>query len=122
MEIFTWDQAKHLPELWIYPLATMSQTGRNNQLIYDFSWRCLNKKYQQAAPKKEMRFGRALYHLLDCILEAYPALGPTFLSKVDLADAYMRIWVRMYSAPAVDFLVTKEEDSDPQLVGFHFSI
>ena len=46
-----------------------------------------------------MHFRKSIYRLIDCILAAPPKLGPTFLNKVDLADAYMRIWVRLKDIP-----------------------
>ena len=46
-----------------------------------------------------MRFGKALHLLLEYILAADPEIGPTCLCKVDLADAYMRIWVHAEDAP-----------------------
>ena len=67
-------------------------------------------------------FGRALCHLIDCILSADPVLGPTFMRKSDLADTYMSIWVQLTDVLAVAFLVPKEMDSGPQLVGFHLSV
>ena len=48
-----------------------------------------------------MRFGKALYRVIDCIITAPPKLGPTFLNKFDLEDAYMRIWVRLEDIPLV---------------------
>ena len=69
-----------------------------------------------------MRFGKALYRVIECILRAPPKLGPTFLNKVDLADAYMRIWVRLEDIPSVAFLVPNETSEEDQLVGFHLSI
>ena len=69
-----------------------------------------------------MRFGKALYRVIDCIITAPPKLGPTFLSKVDLADAYMRIWVRLEVILLVAFLVSKATPDEEQLVGFHLSI
>ena len=54
-----------------------------------------------------MCFVKSLYKLIDCILVAPPKLGPTFLNKVDLADAYMRIWVRLKEKPSVVFLLPK---------------
>ena len=62
-----------------------------------------------------MRFGKALYRVIYCILKAPPELGPTLLNKVDLADAYMRIWVRLEDIPSVALLVPKstpEEDEE----------
>ena len=68
-----------------------------------------------------MRFVKALYRLIDCILEALPNLGPTFLNKVDLADAYIRIWVHFKDIPSVAFLVPKATPEEDELVGFHLS-
>ena len=69
-----------------------------------------------------MRFGKALHRIIDCILESPPKLGPTFLNKVDLADAYMRIWFRLKDIPLVAFLVPKATPDEDQIVGFHLSI
>ena len=69
-----------------------------------------------------MQIGKSLYRVIDCILNAPPKLGPTFLNKVDLADAYMCIWVRLDDIPSVAFLVPKATPDEKQLVGFHLSI
>ena len=69
-----------------------------------------------------MRFWRSLHDLLDCILTAEHRLGPTLLGKVDLADAYMCIWVRLNDITFVAFLVPKYTNSEPQLVTFHLLI
>ena len=66
-----------------------------------------------------MRFGKALYRVIDCILTAPPKIGPKLLSKVDLVYAYMRIWVRLEDIPLVEFLVPKATLDEEQLVGFH---
>ena len=49
-------------------------------------------------------------------------LGPTFLNKFDLADAYTRIWVQLEDIPSVAFLVPKATPNEEQLVVFHLSI
>ena len=69
-----------------------------------------------------MRFGKSLYRFIDCILNAPPKLAPTFLKKVDLSDAYMRIWVQIEDIPSVAFLVPKATPDEEQLVGFHLLI
>ena len=66
-----------------------------------------------------MRFGKALYRIIYCILAAPPKLGPASLNKVDIEDAYMRIWVRLEDIPLVAFLVPKATPNEEQLVGFH---
>ena len=40
-----------------------------------------------------MRFGGALQRILKQVLTADSHLGLVYLSKVDLTDAYMRLWV-----------------------------
>ena len=69
-----------------------------------------------------MRFRKAPYRLIDCIIASPPELGPAFLNKVDLNHAYMRIWVRLEDIPSVAFLVPKTTPEEEQLVGFHSSI
>ena len=69
-----------------------------------------------------MWFGKALYRVIDCILNALPKLGPTFLNKVDLADAYMLILVLLEDTPSVALLVPKATPDEEHLAVFHFSI
>ena len=111
-----------MPKLWLSLLAAIPQRGRKPRLIHDFSWSGLNEAVTQVAHKEAMRFGKALYRVIYCILRAPPDLGSTFLNKVDLADAYMRIWVRLEDIPSVASLVPKSTPEEEQLVGFHLSI
>ena len=69
-----------------------------------------------------MRFGGALQRILKQVLTADPCLVTVYLSKVDLADAYIRLWVKMEDFPSVAFLVPKKNTSNTQLVGFHLSL
>ena len=55
-----------------------------------------------------MRFGGALQRILKQVLASESRLGLVYLSKVDLADAYMRLWVRMEDVPSFTFLISKK--------------
>ena len=66
-----------------------------------------------------IRFRGALMRILKKVLTAEPRLGTVYLSKVDLADAYMRLWVRMEDVPPFAFLILKKTPSNTQLVGSH---
>ena len=66
-----------------------------------------------------MSFGGALNRILQNFLTPDPLLGISYISKVDLADLYMRVWVRMENALSVAFLIFKRTPSEPELVGFH---
>ena len=98
------------------------QRGREPCLVYDFSWSGINKAVIQVDHKEAMCFGKAIYRMIDCILEAPPKLVPTFLNELDIVDAYMRIWVHLEDILSVAFLVPKSTPEEDQLVGFHLSI
>ena len=89
--LFPLRAVRHLPRLWLSPLAATPQRGRKPRLIYEFSWSGLNEAVTQVSHKEAMRFGKDLYRVIDCILTSPPNLVPTLLNKLDLADAYMRI-------------------------------
>ena len=52
-----------------------------------------------------MRFSGALHHILKQVITSNLLLGPFYLSRVDLLDSYMRLWVRMEDVPSVAFLI-----------------
>ena len=58
------------------------------------------------------RFWGAMQCILKQVLSSDPRLGLVYLRKVDLADAYMRLWVKMEDVPSVAFLVPKKKTSD----------
>ena len=76
------------------PVVVISQVRRIPRLIFDFTWSGLNDIAERLAPMEAMIFGGALLRILKQLLTADPRLGPVYLSKVYLADAYMRLWVR----------------------------
>ena len=67
---------RNLPKLGLSPLSAILQRGRKPRLIYDFSWSGLNDAVTQVSHKEAMRFGKALYRVIDFILKAPPELGP----------------------------------------------
>ena len=55
-----------------------------------------------------MRFSGALQRILKQVLTVDLRLGPVYLNRIDLVDAYMRLWVRMEDVPSVAFLITNK--------------
>ena len=66
-----------------------------------------------------MLFEGALQRILKQVLTVDPRPGPVCLSKVELADAYMILWVSIEDVLSVAFLISKNTPSDTQLVVFH---
>ena len=52
-----------------------------------------------------MRFGGALECIVRQVLTVEPNLGPVYLRKLDLADAYMRLWAILEYTPSTAFLL-----------------
>ena len=71
---------------------------------------------------EEMLYRGALIRILKQVLDTDPCLGPVYLSKLDLADAYMWLWVRIVDVPSVAFLIPKKTPSNTHMVGFHLSL
>ena len=49
---------------------------------------------------------------------AKPRLGLVYLGKVDLANAYMQLWVRLEDTLSVELLIPRKKPAYEQLVGF----
>ena len=74
---------------------------------------------KRSAPMEAMRFEGALQRILRQVLTFDPLRDLVYLSKVDMDDAYMRLWVRMEDVPSLAFLILKNNPSYLQLVGFY---
>ena len=110
------------PPTLAVPTRSHPTTRHKPRLVYNFSCSILNKVVSQVAHKEAMHFGKCLYRVIECVLAATPKLGPTFLNKMDIVDAYMRIWVCLKDIPSVALLVPKSTPEEYQLFGFHISI
>ena len=113
---------RDLPELCLSPVADIPQVGRRPRLIFDFVQSGLNEAPAREAPEEEMWFVETLHHIIRRILQANPQLGPVYLGKLHLSDAYMRLWVSLDDTPSVAFLLPKKNPNDKQLVGFHLAL
>ena len=122
MAVFSLEAVNYLQKLWLSPIVVIPQVGRRPRLIIDFTWSGINDIAECLAPMEAMCFGGALLLILKQVLTADPRLGTLYLSKVDLADTYMRLWARMEDVQSVAFLIPKKTPRDTHLVGFHLSI
>ena len=50
------------------------------------------------------------------------ALGPVYMAKSDLSDAYMRVWLSLKHVPKVTFVVPSVPGEIDVLIGFHLSL
>ena len=119
MSGFPFKSVTSLQNLWLLPIAVTPQVVRRLRPIFDFTRSGLNDISESLAPMEEIRFGGALQRILKQVLNSEPRLGPVHLSKVNLADAYMRLWVRMEEALSVALPIPKKTPSYTQLMRLH---
>jgi hypothetical protein len=83
------------PGVRLSPLGVVPQRNRRPRLIVDYSFSGLNSETVRLAPPEAMQFGRALQRVLTNVVHADPKFGPCKLAKIDIADGFYRMWVRM---------------------------
>jgi hypothetical protein len=64
------------------------------------------------APPEAMSFGNALWRILSEIVRSNPRLGPLYVSKVDIADGFYRIWVQAADVPKLGVLLPAVEGKE----------
>jgi hypothetical protein len=68
-----------------------------------------------------MQLGRAQWRILKHVKHANPHMGPVYMSKIDIADGFCRIWVRAANVPKLGVLSPSRPGDEP-LVGFPLAL
>jgi hypothetical protein len=105
------------PNLRLSPLGVVPQRERQPRTICDYSFFLVNLDTIPLAPAESMQFGRALWQILSTVHHGDPHLGPIFLSKIDIADGFYRIWVNVNDVPKLGVVVLTLP-GQPQIIGF----
>ena len=69
-----------------------------------------------------MQLGRALPRILRRIAHADPRLGPVYMAKTDLSNAYMRVWIKLKDVPKLAFAIPPVPTNLEPLIGSHLSL
>ena len=107
--------------LHVSPLGVVPQRDRRQRLIIDYCFSEVNQETVQLAPLKAMQFGRALHRVLRQVVEADPRYGPVFLSKIDIADCFYRVWLRLADIPQLG-VVLPTSPGQPPLIAFSLAL
>jgi hypothetical protein len=103
--------------LKLSPLGVVPQRDRRPRTISDYSFFGVNDDNIPLSPGEAMQLGRALQRILRTIARADPWLGPVCLSKIDIADGFYRIGIRVQDIPKLGVLFPAR-DGEEQLIGF----
>ena len=119
--IVPYDVARTWPNLRISPLGVVPQRNRRPRLIVDYTFSGLNAETLQWAPREAMQFGRALQRVLTTVLHADPRYGAVHMAKIDVADGFYRVWVRLDDVPKLG-VVLPTAPGTPPLVAFPLAL
>jgi hypothetical protein len=110
-----------LPHLRLSPLGVVPQRERRPRTISDYSFYGVNAETAALAPFESMQFGRTLHRLLQQISMANPRFDPVYMSKLDIADGFYRIPLRVEDIPKLGVVFPKCP-GEVQLVAFPLTL
>ena len=96
-----------------------SPGGSPPRIIYDYACIGINAAVLHQAPIEAMQFSQKILRLLRTILNTKPWIGSIFMSKMDLSDAYMRVWIRSEDLQRLAFVVPLHLSDHDTLISFH---
>ena len=97
------------------------QRDRRSRLIVDYSFSGVNEDTVPLAPKEAMQFGRALQRVMAKIVHAEPHYGPVFMSKIDVADGFYRVWLQLTDIAKLG-VALPTSPGQPRLVAFPLAL
>ena len=106
----------HLPGLRLSPTGVVPQRNRRDRTIVDYTFSGVNDHTVSVAPDS-LQFGHAFPRLLTHLHRADTRHGPVYLSKTDIADAFMRVWLHLDAILTLGALLPPHPN-EPPLVAF----
>ena len=97
------------------------QRDRRSRLIVDYSFSGVNEDTVPLASKEAMQFGRALQRVMAKIVHAEPHYGPVFMSKIDVADGFYRVWLQLTDIAKLG-VALPTSPGQPRLVAFPLAL
>jgi hypothetical protein len=84
---------RHLRGLRLSPTGVVPQKNRRPRNIVDYTFYLINQAALCLSPDS-LQFGHTLRRLLQKLHRADTRRGRIYLSKTDIADAFMRVWIQ----------------------------
>ena len=106
----------HLPGLRLSPTGVVPQRDRRDRTIVDYTYSGVNADTISDAPDS-LQFGHAFPRFLHRLARADTRRGAIYLSKSDVADAFMRVWLHLNSIATLGALLPSHPN-EPPLVAF----
>ena len=113
--VLPYDLLRHLPTLRISPMGVVPQHERRPRPIVDYTFSGVNSDTVPISPSEAMQFGHTLDRLLHQIVHSHPKHGPVHLIKIDIADGFYRVWVRLHDVPKLAVAIPRLPHEPPLL-------
>ena len=110
------EEVLRLKGLRLSPIGVVPQRERRPRTIVDYSYSGVNQDTVRLAPPS-MQFGRAFERFVTTLHQADERRGPTFMMKLDLADAFMRVGLQLSTIPTLGALLPRHP-KEPPLIAF----
>ena len=107
-----------VPNLCLVPVRLVPQEGQSLRITCYYSYSCINAAvYLQAPP---MPFNLGDLAVPPKTNPFKPCIQPRFLSKTNLSDVYMRIWIRPDDIPFLTLLELSHPSNTNPILSFNF--
>ena len=119
--VLPFDIARQLQHLRISPLGVVPQRDQRPRLIVDYTFSGVNAETVPLAPREAMQFGRALQRVCTTVVKANPRYGPVAMAKIDIADGFYLVGLRIEDIPKLGVTLPTLPGSVP-LVAFPLAL
>ena len=119
--VLPYSYVRNWTNLRVSPLGVVPQLDRRPRLIVDYSFSGVNDETVQLAPKEAIQFGRALQRVIAKVVHADPRYGPVYMSKIDVADGFYRVWLQIADIPILG-VALPTTPGQPPLVAFPLAL
>ena len=108
--VLPFDSVRHIENLRVSPPGVVPQRDRRPRMISDFTFSGINDETLKLLPPEAMQFGRALQRVVQNIVFADPRWGPVFLGKIDVADGFYRIILKIGDIPKLGLVLPPDKN------------
>ena len=97
--VLPYHRLRELHDLRISPMGVVPQHERRPRPIVDYTFSGVNRDTLPLSPREAMQFGRALERIISQVVHSNPHFGPVHFIKLDIADGFYRVWLRLEDIP-----------------------
>jgi len=97
--VLPYHRLRELHNLRLSPMGVVPQHARRPRPIVDYTFSGINHDTLPLSPREAMQFGRALDRIISQVVHADPRFGPVRFIKLDIADGFYRVWLRVEDVP-----------------------